>query len=158
MKGNFIGTDQTGKYAIANGASEIWVQDGDTVVGGTAAGEGNLIREIQDHGVYVQGWKGGTERFNAYGNRIGIKNGGGALGNGEDEIRLHGQGKPVWRAAIGSASDPDGANLIAFNGGAGVRIMGAARRVSLRRNSIHSNTVGNRRSLAASTRTLRDHT
>ena len=139
VKGNFVGTDQTGKNAIANGASGIWVQSGGTVVGGTAAGDGNLISGNAGHGVYLQTWEGGLDSFNAYGNRIGIKNGGGALGNGGDGIRVYGQEKPVWKAAIGSASGSNGANVIAFNGGAGVRIMGAAVHVSVRRNSIHSN-------------------
>jgi CSLREA domain-containing protein len=139
LMGNYIGTDVTGKNAIANGASGVWVRDGHASVGGTAAGEGNLISGNTSHGIYVQGWAGLNE-FSAYGNRIGVKQGGGALANGGDGIQVHGQAGPIRNVLIGSASNSDGANTVAFNGGAGVRIRPCADRVTVRGNSIHSNS------------------
>ncbi len=59
IKGNFIGTDVTGTVPMGNGANNggvgILVQSGpDIVIGGTAAGEGNVIAHNVGGGVIVQ--------------------------------------------------------------------------------------------------------
>jgi len=136
--GNFVGTDVTGNKAIPNGAGGMWVRDGHASVGGTAAGEGNLISGNTGHGLFVQGWSG-LNGFSAYGNRLGVKDGGGALGNGGDGIRVHGEAGPVSNVDIGS--EASGApNVIAYNAGAGIRIKPCADRVTMRGNSIFGNT------------------
>ena len=137
--GNFIGTDVTGAKAIPNGGNGVYVRDGHALVGGTAVGEGNVISGNVGHGLFVEGWTGLND-FAAYGNRIGIKAVGGDLGNAGDGIQVRGTAGPVRDVTIGSETDAAAANIVAFNDGAGIRVRPCASRVTMRRNSIHTNT------------------
>jgi titin len=94
--GNYIGTRADGQGPLANYYSGVSIQDGAeaTRVGGSAAGEGNLISGNHDHGVYLS--DPGTENNQVLGNIIGTNAQGDAiLGQG-----MHG-------VIITRASQPD---------------------------------------------------
>jgi hypothetical protein len=57
VKGNYIGTDASGTGALPNGAQGVAIGLGaqDNTIGGTGAGEGNLIAYNVDDGVWVYG-------------------------------------------------------------------------------------------------------
>ena len=71
--GNFIGTNAAGTNAIPNGFSGVTVHDGTgNIIGGTAAGEGNLIAFNTNSGVLVidSGVAGSTVNNRIRGNQI----------------------------------------------------------------------------------------
>jgi hypothetical protein len=57
VKGNYIGTNASGTAGLPNGAQGVAIGVGaqDNTIGGTAAGEGNLIAYNEDDGVWVYG-------------------------------------------------------------------------------------------------------
>jgi hypothetical protein len=56
LKGNFIGTDASGTAAVPNGTRGVWISGSqNNTIGGTGAGEGNLIAYNEDDGVNVYG-------------------------------------------------------------------------------------------------------
>lgn len=69
IQGNWIGLSTSGTFALGNHASGVFLPGGDahTVVGGTGAGEGNVISgngtglDIDDAGAVVQGNRIGTD-------------------------------------------------------------------------------------------------
>src|SRR5207302_4954585 len=54
VEGNYVGTDVTGAASIANGFSGVEVQSPGQIVGGTAAGAGNLISGNGGDGVLLE--------------------------------------------------------------------------------------------------------
>ena len=56
VTGNYIGTDITGTVALGNVLIGVDIRDGASgnVIGGAAAGEGNLISGNTQHGVSIQ--------------------------------------------------------------------------------------------------------
>jgi hypothetical protein len=112
LMGNLIGTDSTGATALANGQSGVTISFGpdDTVVGGTGAGEGNLLSGNVGAGLIVQ--QGDRTEFLA--NRIGTDTTGtAALPNGGIGVQLLdadgsrvGDGSAAGRNLISSASFP----------------------------------------------------
>lgn len=84
--GNYIGTDYTGAMAVANGQRGVFVATGsNNSIGGTGAGEGNVISGNGAEGIFVT-----TGNANSIvGNRIGIDAAGtSALGNGGDGVQF----------------------------------------------------------------------
>ncbi|HXI70580.1 MAG TPA: hypothetical protein VNN22_09535 [Verrucomicrobiae bacterium] len=78
VQGNYIGTDVTGTNARANGSFGVWIKSAGNLVGGTNAGDGNVIAGGNDTGIYITGTGGSTIQ----GNLIGIAaTGATALGN-----------------------------------------------------------------------------
>jgi len=69
VKGNYIGTNASGTAGLPNGAQGVAIGVGaqDNTIGGTAAGEGNLIAYNEDDGVWVYdtGTTGNTIRGNS---------------------------------------------------------------------------------------------
>ena len=136
--GNTIGATADGAAALGNAASGILV-DGvaNLVIGGAGAGAGNLISANADNGI----WLGQAFETTILGNRIGTTASGQPLGNGGDGIR--GDGQDMSNSHIGSLADPAGANVIAHNAGAGIRIIEAEGTSfdenEIRRNSIYAN-------------------
>lgn len=114
--GNYIGTDATGTLARANAGSgiETNVASG-TIIGGAAAGAGNLISGNTGDGIST----GFTGSLVIKGNRIGTQaNGVGNLGNGGDGVEIASGGS---NNQIGGIAAGEG-NIIAFNGEDGVQI------------------------------------
>ncbi len=67
--GNEIGTDITGTLALPNQAGVVIIHAGDTMIGGTVTGDGNLISGNSDKAVYLYG-SDATDSLIA-GNKIG---------------------------------------------------------------------------------------
>jgi CSLREA domain-containing protein len=55
VQGNRIGTDSTGSLAVANGGHGVFVVASNSLIGGSATGEGNVIGWNASSGVYVAG-------------------------------------------------------------------------------------------------------
>jgi parallel beta-helix repeat protein len=134
VQGNFVGTDVTGAEAIANSGAGIILYGDGIVVGGAAAGEGNLISGNGGDGIFIQG----ASDISVYGNRIGTDVTGTApLGNRFSGIDS--QFGFVFPSGnrIGSTLPGEG-NIIAFNGSAGIALSNTMH-TSIRRNRIFRN-------------------
>ena len=136
--GNRIGTDVTGLVDLGNTGGGIEIVDaGGTIIGGTAAGAGNVI---SGNGTAIDGANGiritGSQAFNTliYGNLIGVGVTGLPLGNSTNGIDVEGGAN---ESRIGSTGG-NGANTIAYNGEDGV-LVGNGTGSTIRPNSIHDN-------------------
>lgn len=153
LVGNYIGTaaDGSGDAFTGNLAGGVLIRSArDNTIGGAGEGEGNLIAENEGrnpgdppaHGVAVIG---GTDN-GIYGNRIGV-------GLAGEPLLNRGAGVYVERSAgtrVGPSGSPRGANIIAFNAGAGVQIGADPAESSMVTygntvgiNAIYGNAVGN---------------
>ncbi len=140
VRGNFIGTDVTGTFAIPNDLDGVRTDANNTAIGGSGNGEGNLISGNKANGVRIQGASSGVT---IAGNGIGVQaDGVSPLGNGSSgEPNNHGIRifMNATDSMAGGTQEGEG-NVIAFNFGDGVRVEGLnAVRHTVRRNSIHSN-------------------
>jgi hypothetical protein len=125
IQGNLVGTDKTGMLAIPNG--EAVYSNMPALIGGTAAGAGNVISGNNLSGIFYQA------DVLIQGNLIGVAaDGVSPLGNGLNGIWNHGANG----GTIGGLG-PGEANLIAYNAVHGVETDGTQTRV--RGNSIHDN-------------------
>lgn len=124
IQGNRIGTNAAGDAALGNGddstkiAAGIFLADSaNVVVGGSGAGEGNLISGNTGRGILVS--RPDTQGASIQGNRIGTDATGALpLPNSLDGITIH---NSASNNLIGGAAPGEG-NIIAFNLGAGIRI------------------------------------
>jgi hypothetical protein len=117
VQGNFVGTDFSGKTALANGFAGVAIEGGSTgtLVGGTTTGAGNVISGNGSYGVYVSDV--GTVGNLVEGNIIGADlTGTNALGNGFADVVLQ---SGATNNFIGGTSAGAG-NVIAFAVGPGV--------------------------------------
>jgi uncharacterized repeat protein (TIGR01451 family) len=135
IQANLIGTDATGSFDVGNNGSGVVISDaaGNTV-GGTVAGEGNVISGNSVNGVRVNASTATNNRVQ--GNFIGTAlNGSSPLPNDSDGVYvLNAASNTVVGAAGGG-----GGNTIAFNGRNGVLIeTGTAN--SVLSNSVFSNS------------------
>uniref|UniRef100_UPI0016047CB9 DUF2341 domain-containing protein n=1 Tax=Stieleria mannarensis TaxID=2755585 RepID=UPI0016047CB9 len=139
IQGNYIGTDATGTVAIGNGQAGVGNWGGilaggdDTTIGGTNAGEGNLISGNNSWGIIAEG-----TNITIQGNLIGTEaDGTSLLGNSGHGIAVSdfagGTGILIGGTAAGAG------NVIAGNGLDGVSVTGASEAAILG-NSIHDNT------------------
>ncbi|MBC8356264.1 MAG: DUF4347 domain-containing protein, partial [Planctomycetes bacterium] len=135
IQGNYIGTDITGSLDRGNTLTGIRMGDADNnTIGGSGAGEGNVISGNQD-GLLIQS---GSDNNIIQGNLIGTD------ATGTSGISNGGIGAIYIRGAstnntIGGTANGE-ANTIAFNSNNGIRLdatAGTANRI--RANSIHSN-------------------
>jgi hypothetical protein len=111
IQGNLIGTDITGANALGN-AVGIDLGSSQNLVGGTAAGAGNVISGNQGDGLDVVGGYNTIQ-----GNLIGTDVSGTLpLGNGGNGIRLYEEGN---YNTVGGET-PGAGNVIANNGGDGI--------------------------------------
>jgi hypothetical protein len=137
VSGNRIGTDAAGSRAIPNGGAGVVVTLGASgnLLGGAAAGAGNLISGNAWAGIYLAG--AGAAGNRVLGNRIGATAGGsGRLGNSGPGIYLDTGASDNRIGGVGSGEG----NRIAFNP-QGVWVWDpAARGNSIRGNSIVENT------------------
>jgi titin len=121
VQGNYIGTDATGTVALGNTLDGVFIGAGsNSIVGGSSAAARNVISGNGGHGVEL--FSTGTsvnrvEGNRVEGNRIGVAANGSALGNGGDGVRL----TRVRGNRVGGTA-PGAGNVIANNGGAGVRV------------------------------------
>jgi parallel beta-helix repeat protein len=133
VTGNFIGTDISGRIALANNGGGILVGNGASAnrIGGTGAGESNLISGNEGYGVYL--YDSGTDSNTVEGNRIGTDAGGNAaLPNSYGGISLYN----------GPRSNRIGpANVIRFNPMDGILIQYDTTRY----NRITQNSISNNR-------------
>jgi parallel beta-helix repeat protein len=137
--GNLIGTDITGRAALANHQSGILIEDApNNTIGGLFSGAGNVISGNGSSGVRVLGT--GATGNAIHGNLIGTDDtGSSALGNAGNGIFI----QDASQTLIGG-STPLAGNTIAFNGGpqaaaAGVAIVSGTGNAILG-DSIFSNT------------------
>jgi titin len=125
IEGNFVGTDVTGTSALPNGTNDnprlgtspgIIIRGvGDTVIGGTAEGAGNLISGNVHEGIRAVN----VLRTVIQGNLIGTDvTGSLPLGNGEDGLSLEGENHFIGGLALGAG------NVVSANGGNGMILAG----------------------------------
>jgi CSLREA domain-containing protein len=131
--GNRIGTDVSGTKPIPNTSAGVELDDGaqGVTIGGTAAGDGNLISGNAGEGILL---RGATQNVQVLGNRIGIDPSGKPLGNTFDGVGIN-QGSN--NDVIGGVGRGQG-NVIADNGNDGVYVTGA-QGATIRGNSIFAN-------------------
>jgi hypothetical protein len=130
VRGNYVGTDASGTFAISNGGSGIKLTStlGNTI-GGSGAGEGNLISGNAANGIELSS----ASNVTVFGNRVGTQvDGATPLGNGSSGI--------VFTSSNGNSIGSSGsfANTIAFNTGAGVWVQSGIGN-TIGGNSIHAN-------------------
>lgn len=132
--GNYIGTDATGSVDLGNDCSGVdIVQAQDNVIGGAAAGEGNVISGNGLQGVHLH--LSGTVSNTVSGNYIGTSaSGATALGNTWDGVAIEdaAQGNTI------GGSTPGERNIISGNAMAGVRI----RHAGSNDNTVSGNYIG----------------
>jgi len=165
VQGNFIGTDASGMLDLGNAAMGVEVRGGATgsIVGGTNAGEGNIIAFNGTHGILVRDAGTGTQILQneiysnlsngiqldgnsdsvvIRGNWIGTDSGGAVLGNGQRGIYILGGGlasSSPNNVDIGGTAAGQG-NTIAYNTGDGIEITGNfVDQIRMIGNSIYSN-------------------
>ncbi|HSG05602.1 MAG TPA: right-handed parallel beta-helix repeat-containing protein, partial [Nitrospiria bacterium] len=131
VKGNFIGTNAAGASPIPNSIDGIFVQTNSNIIGGTGAGEENVISGNTGEGIELLGASFTTIR----GNLIGTDPGGTLdIGNGGDGIRISGASTDN---AIGGTAGDEG-NVISGNGGSGIELFGTGPAD----NGIYGNYIG----------------
>jgi len=124
-------------FRLPNGSDGVLIADSSNVVGGAAAGAGNLISANRGDGVHLVGLA--ATRNDILGNDIGVGPSGGFLFGSIDPGNL-GDGVAIDNAsdnAVGGIAPAD-RNVISANTGAGIRITGA----SGVRNSVQGNYIG----------------
>jgi CSLREA domain-containing protein len=118
VQGNLIGTDVSGNSPLPNGGVGVWIGEGaaGTLVGGTEAGQGNLISGNTYGGVGINHSE--TTGTVVLGNYIGAnRDGDTALPNGGDGVYIS-----ASQSTIGGA-EPGAGNLISGNWASGVAIV-----------------------------------
>ncbi|HEU4594438.1 MAG TPA: FG-GAP-like repeat-containing protein [Pyrinomonadaceae bacterium] len=117
VRGNYIGTDSTGTVDLGNTSAGVRVSGpaGNSIIGGSAAGEGNLLSGNTDVGVRLDNSTGNTVQ----GNFIGTDAAGtSALANQRGVLVNNSSNNTVGGALGGSG------NRIAFNTNDGVLVLG----------------------------------
>ncbi|MEM7473566.1 MAG: DUF4347 domain-containing protein [Planctomycetota bacterium] len=136
VQGNYIGTDVTGTNAISNsnGGIRINSHDGGLLIGGSNAGEGNLVSGNLSHGIELKSSAAGGAQV--LGNIIGMDaTGVFAIANSGHGVLSDNSNSNI----IGGIGNGE-ANLIAGNQGTGVAIIGTSTNNEIRGNRIFSNS------------------
>ncbi len=142
VRGNYVGTDPTGTVAVPNSGPGVTLdQSSGAVVGGIEAGAGNLLSGASTNGGNgVQAYYSTNAQI--VGNRIGTAaDGVTPLPNLRHGVLLHFESS---NNIVGGASALAG-NVIAYNGGYGVRVdatLPQVRSNTIRANRIHDNDDG----------------
>ena len=123
VQGNYIGTDVSGTAALPGAANGIRVQNSaGGLIGGTAAGAGNVISGHRSAGVIIFS---SSANYQVQGNYVGTDASGTiALGNSRNGVLV----SSSTNITIGGTAAGAG-NLISGNNGYGVSITGPAARV-----------------------------
>lgn len=137
VEGNYIGTDKTGKVALANALGVQILGASSNLIGGTTVAEGNVISGNREFGVNMGAFGGNAETGNSVlGNWIGTDptgSNGPGLGNGWAGVEID---SGSYNQIGGTA--PGQGNTIAYNN-PGVVVTGTSLGNSIRDNSIHDN-------------------
>ncbi len=135
VSGNYIGTDVSGTTDLGNSNFGVWLADTaqSNTIGGTTAGERNIISGNGSHGVVIVG--NGTDSNLIKGNFIGTDVSGTApLGNTFDGIIV----ADGARSNIIGGESTGERNIISANGGGGVNLHG----VGTNNNTVSGNYIG----------------
>ena len=119
IQGNFIGTDITGTQArgSGNGSHAISIKSDGNLIGGTTAGDGNLISGGNDCGIYLLN----ANNNSVQGNLIGVTvDGTLSLSNLNHGIVING-----GTGNLLGGPEPAAGNLISGNGQSGISLTGA---------------------------------
>jgi hypothetical protein len=131
--GNYVGTNPAGDAPVPNNAFGISVEAPNVVIGGAAAGEGNVASGNGTVGINVFSTTGAVVK----GNRVGTDaTGTFPLPNGTDGIVIGAQSSTVGGVAEGEG------NTVAYNLQSGVEVQGLTGALTgnpIRGNSIYSN-------------------
>jgi titin len=135
VQGNFIGTNATGTAAISNTYGVV-IQAGASgnQIGGTLAGDGNVISANTGDGVFIDGV--GTSHNVVQGNRVGVGVKGQALGNGTGVFIAQGASDNLIGGTVPSAG-----NIIAHNMNQGVAIGTSITDTTTARNALLGNSI-----------------
>jgi hypothetical protein len=129
VRGNSIGTNAAGDTAMGNAGAGVVISGDENLVGGLAAGEGNVISGNGGGGLHVEG----SQNVVA-GNRIGTnKAGTAAIANVGSGVGLYGSENVVGAAGAG--------NLISGNS-SGIAVV-LATKATIQGNFIGTNAAGN---------------
>ena len=114
VSGNYVGTDSTGHKPVPNRLSGFRIESAGNLVGGTAAGSGNVISGNREDGVFLVG---ASARSNiVQGNFVGTTlEGTSPLPNGRAGIGISGAPFNIIGGSVSGA-----ANLLSGNGEAGI--------------------------------------
>jgi titin len=130
IQGNYIGTDMTGTLARGNGRFGIYVNSSGNLIGGTNAGNGNLISGGNGTGIYIFSASGNTIQGNLIGATVTGTN---ALGNVTDGVEIFGgSGNLIGGTNSGAR------NVISGNGQSGVYLFG----IGATGNRVQGNYIG----------------
>jgi hypothetical protein len=131
VQGNFIGTDASGSFAVAN-ENGVAINASGNTLGGTTAAARNVISGNNSDGVFVLGYSGVAVQ----GNYIGTNYAGtAAVGNGNG-IESEGSSNTIGGASAGAG------NLIAGNVQDGVLMDSLASFTQIQGNSVGVNATG----------------
>jgi hypothetical protein len=154
IQGNYLGTDATGQFAIGNLAGIGLSHASDNLLGGTAAGAGNLISGNIHFGIGM-GDDGRTADAEAsthnviQGNRIGVTaSGAAALGNTYAGIYVHGSFNTIGGGEPGAGNLISGTLLVSLNpddrrNGSGIILDAGAHDNVIQGNRIGTDAAGN---------------
>jgi CSLREA domain-containing protein len=137
IEGNLIGTDFTAEEALPNVTGIYIFQASSNTVGGALnGGAGNVISGNVSDGIRLDSLDVASANNVIAGNRIGTDaNGTDPVGNGAAGVRFSQNGP--GNSVVGP--DAEGRNVIAFNGGEGIRVEAESQRERLLFNDIHDN-------------------
>jgi titin len=132
VEGNFIGTDATGRTAVANGYSGVAISNAPAnLIGGAASGAGNVISGNVSSGINLGGTTPGTV---VQGNFIGTDlTGNSAVPNSGGGIYFYGSGTNLIGGAV-----PGAGNIISGNSQDGLWVGNAG----ANGNTIQGNFIG----------------
>ena len=134
IRGNYIGTDQTGSVALQNDAWGIRLASASNLVGGTGPDDGNLISGNGIDGILVDGVSGNLIQ----GNFIGTdRTGTAAIGNAEDGIWLDNASNTTIGGTAAGAR-----NVISGNSWNGVALSGGGAGNVIQGNYIGTDNTG----------------
>jgi parallel beta-helix repeat protein len=149
VSGNYIGTNISGTVALGNYWDGVWIgqEASHNTIGGTSAGEINLISGNRRVGVSING-QGNSASYNVVqGNYIGTDvSGTAALGNGWGDPYT---GVEIYYAADNAITD----NLISGNHGNGIHIQGDTASGNVVRGNLIGTDVGGTAALGNGTTT-----
>ena len=138
IQGNLIGTDISGTYAIPNSVGINDSGGNSLLIGGSGAGEGNVISGNTQFGIYCYNFGTNTT---IYGNKIGTD-----ITGTLPIPNVTGISTANITGVLIGGTDPGQANVIAYNSGTlafsvpvGILVQISSNHVTIRGNSIHDN-------------------